>query len=126
MVNEISAISVFLFFLTFLFNSIDSRTTTILEERVPERTQHDKLRKYLRKLNLLIFLNALPTTLVYLATTYLLFPDCLNILKKSTFSLCHFDVLATLFIFIELGLLGFAIYALTRTIELLIHRNNIK
>lgn len=120
MVNEISAISVFLLFLTFLFNSIDKRANEILSERIPETKQKEKLRIYHCKLNSLIYLNAIPTTIVYLITTYVIFPKTLSIIVNSHFSLWDFDVLSTLFVFIEFGLVGFSIYALNRTRELII------
>lgn len=118
MADLLSAISVFLVFLTFLLNSIEREVSDILSTRKPEAAQADRLNRYKSDLRRIFFLKTLPISIVYLITVYILLPDTINIISSSTLNLWDFDELKTLFVFIELGVLGLTIYAIMKTYQL--------
>lgn len=114
----LSAISVFLVFLTFLFNSIEKEITEIIGLRKPEIAQIERRKQFNNELLKLLYLKALPISIIYSVTFYSLLPKVVNILMTSNFSLWQFDALKTIFVFIEIGLLGLTIFAIIKTIHL--------
>lgn len=118
MADLLSAISVFLVFLTFLLNSIEKEVSDILSTRKPEAAQADRLKRYKADLRRIFFLKTLPISIIYLITFYILLPDAIYIISSSTLNLWDFDELKTLFVFIELGILGLTIYAIMKTYQL--------
>jgi len=60
----------------------------------------------------------LPISIIYLITFYILLPDTVKIISTSTLNIWDFDELNTLFVFIELGILGLTIYAIMKTYQL--------
>ena len=118
MADLLSAISVFLVFLTFLFNSIEKEINETINTRKPENKQKEMMKLYRRNLRRVTFLKSLPITLIYLVSFYTLLPSTINILKTSKFDFWHFDELNTLFVFIEIGILGLAVYAAIKTWQL--------
>jgi hypothetical protein len=118
MADLLSAISVFLVFLTFLLNSIEKEVSDILSTRKPEAAQSEKLKRYKADLRRIFFLKTLPISIIYLITFYILLPDTIYIISSSTLNLWDFDELKTLFVFIELGILGLTIYAIIKNYQL--------
>jgi hypothetical protein len=114
----LSALSVFLFFLTFLLNSIEKEVSDILSTRKPEAAQTDKLTRYKGDLKRIFFLKTLPISIIYLITFYILLPDTVKIISTSNINFWDFDELKTLFVFIELGILGLTIYATMKAYKL--------
>ncbi|MCH7410683.1 hypothetical protein MM239_14845 [Belliella sp. DSM 111904] len=119
MADLLSAISVFLVFMTFLLNSIEKEVSDILSTRKPEAAQTDKLNRYRADLKRIFYLKTLPISIIYLITFYILLPDTINIISTSTLNFWGFDELKTLFVFIELGILGLTVYAIIKTYQLL-------
>jgi flagellar biosynthesis protein FlhB len=119
MADTLSAISVLLVFLTFLFHLIENKVSAIIEEKKPDEAKTTEVKKYYYKLNQTLFLKLIPITFIYLVAFYVLLPTTVNIIRNSTFSLWNFDALETLFVCIEAGLLGLTIYAIYRIIELI-------
>lgn len=118
MADLLSAISVFLVFLTFLLNSIEKEVSDILSTRKPEAAQTDRLTRYKSYLKRIFYLKTLPISIIYLITFYILLPDTVKIISTSTLNIWNFDELKTLFVFIELGILGLTIYAIMKTYQL--------
>jgi hypothetical protein len=118
MADLLSAISVFLVFLTFLLNSIEKEVSDILSTRKPEVAQTDRLIRYKSDLKRIFYLKTLPISIIYLITFYILLPDTVKIISISTLNICDFDELKTLFVFIELGILGLTIYSFLKTYQL--------
>ncbi len=117
MAETLSAISVLLVFLTFLLNSIEQSLDTILSKR-PYEDHVDKMNKYKEKIRSILFLKLVPISLVYIITFYVLLPDTFIIISNSTFSFWDFDALNTIFVFVEIGLLGLAIYSISKIVIL--------
>lgn len=118
MADLLSAISVFLVFLTFLLNSIEKEVSDILSTRKPEVAQTDRLIRYKSDLKRIFYLKTLPISIIYLITFYTLLPDTVKIISISTLNIWDFDELKTLFVFIELGILGLTIYSFLKTYQL--------
>jgi|GEM_PF-1570578 hypothetical protein len=121
----LSAISVFLIFLTFLFNSIEKEVLDTLAIRKPEYAQADKLNRYKTDLKRLLFLKSLPITLIFLISFYVLLPKTITIIKTSKIDFWNFDELKTLFVFIEIGVFGLTSYTTIKTSQLYIKLKDI-
>jgi hypothetical protein len=121
----LSAISVFLIFLTFLFNSIGKEVVDTLATRKPEDAQADKLNCYKKDLKRLLFLKSLPITLIFVISFYVLLPKTLTIIKTSKIDFWNFDELKTLFVFIEIGIFGLTSYTTIKTSQLYIKLKDI-
>lgn len=118
MADLLSAISVFLVFLTFLFNSIEKEINETLATRKPEIEQKENMKQFKKYIRRVTLLKTLPITLIYLVSFYTLLPSTIDILRTSKLNLWHFDELKTLFVFIEIGILGLAVYAAIKTWQL--------
>ncbi|MCX6195273.1 MAG: hypothetical protein NTY55_01305 [Flavobacteriia bacterium] len=121
----LSAISVFLIFLMFLFNSIGKEVEDTLATRKPEDAQADKLNRYKTDLKQLLFLKSLPITLIFVISFYVLLPKTLTIIKTSKIDFWNFNELKTLFVFIEIGVFGLTSYATIKTFQLYIKLKDI-
>jgi H+/gluconate symporter-like permease len=119
MADLLSSIGVILVFLTFLFNSIEKEVSEKIRERKPEISQVEKRKQFNSELLKLFWLKTLPITIIYVITFYSLLPKAVHLLATSHFSIWHFDELATIFIFIELGLLGLTIFAISKSWQLI-------
>lgn len=119
MTDLLSAISIFLVFLTFLFNSIEKEVSDSLAKKKPEKEQSDNIKIYKSDLSKLIFYKSLPITITFAISFYILFPNTVNIISNSTIKFWDFDELNTLFVFIETGLLGLTVYSIKNTYKLL-------
>lgn len=114
----LSALSVYLVFLTFLLNSLEKEVSDILSQRKPEAAQTDKIKRYTADLKRILYFKTFPISIVYLTTFYILLPETIAIIKSSKANLWDFDELKTLFVFIELGILGITIYTLIKLSQL--------
>ncbi|MCZ7609665.1 MAG: hypothetical protein M5U17_05815 [Ignavibacterium sp.] len=119
MSDILSSISVLLVFLTFLFNAIEKEVSEKIIQRKPEVQQTEARRQFNNELLKLLFLKTLPVTIIFIITFYSLLPKAIHIITTSKFSFWQFDELNTIFVFIELGLLGLTIYATTKTVQLI-------
>lgn len=117
MAETLSAISVLLVFVTVLLSSIEQNVETILSKR-PQQEHKDKMRKYKRKIKNILCFKLIPISLIYTIVFYTLLPSTIEIISVSTFSFWHFDTLNTIFVFVEVGLLGLVIYSISKVITL--------
>lgn len=124
MADILSSISVLLVFLTFLLNAIQKEITEKVNNRKPEKAMTDALRKFNDDLKGTLILKALPITIIFTLTTYILLPKAIEIIKSSKFSFWYFDILNTIFILIVFGLFGLTIYSINKTFELITKLKN--
>ena len=115
----LSSISILLVFLTILITYISTELREILEESKPEPVEVKKRLKFLRRLRFVLFVKSIPITLAFILVSYVLLPESTRILKTSHLSLWNFNSLNTLFIIIELGIIGFTVYSFIQTIRLI-------
>lgn len=119
MADLLSAISVFLVFLTFLFNGIEKEANEKIASRRPGATATEGLGKFNREIRQLLWLKVVPVSFVFGITFYCLLPEAVKIIQNSKFSLWDFNPLNTLFVFIETGLLGLTVFAFYTAYKLL-------
>jgi hypothetical protein len=119
MADLLSAISVLLVFLTFLLSGIEKDVTEKILQRKPTEAQKEARRHFNNDILKLLLLKTLPVTLIYIATFYSLLPKAVHILATSKLSFWHFDELNTIFVFIEIGLLGLTLFASTKVLQLI-------
>jgi uncharacterized BrkB/YihY/UPF0761 family membrane protein len=112
------AISVLLVFLSFMLQGLQRELDEKIHARVPEAEQTEARRTWRSALLALLWTRMVPTTLAFLAAFYTLLPSAVQILTKSSPSLWHFNALDTIFVFVELGLLGLVIYSGTICIRI--------
>ena len=118
MADLLSAISVLLVFLTFLFNSIEKEVSAKIALRKPDQAQKEARRQFNNELLKLLFLKILPINTIYAVIFYALLPKTVHLITTSNFSLWQFDPFNTIYVFIELGFLGLTIYAMIKAIHL--------
>jgi hypothetical protein len=116
--DVLSAIGVILVFLTFLLGSIQTEISKILEEKRPEVSQSAQVEIYKSKIRNTLYLKSLPISIVFAIISYLLIPSCVKIFKESCFDIWNFDVLNTIFIFVEIGLISMASFSIYKSVEL--------
>lgn len=114
----LSAISVLLVFLTFLFNSVEKEVSAKIALRKPDQAQKEARRQFNNELLKLLFLKILPINTIYAVIFYALLPKTVHLITTSNFSLWQFDPFNTIYVFIELGFLGLTIYAMIKAIHL--------
>ncbi len=120
-INEIlSSISVLLVFLTILVTYLSTELNAILEEAKPDAGKPTGRNKFIKRLRFILFFKSLPITLTFLSVTYTLLPTTIEFLHTSNLALWDFDSLKTIFVIVELGLVGFTIYSLIQTIRLIV------
>lgn len=110
MADLLSAISIILVILFFVVNAFEKEVSEFLAERNPNAEQKELLNHYNKKLSKLFYRRSIPLVVLLIFIFYILLPQSINILNTSSFSLWFFDELKTLFIFIELGILGLILY----------------
>lgn len=115
----LSSISVLLVFLTILVTYLSTELRSAIEDPKPDKSQTKARRKAVAKLRFTLLAKAIPITIVFIIITYTLLPQTVEILKSSRISLWNFDSLSTIFIIIEVGLLGFTSYSFAQTIRLI-------
>lgn len=126
MSDILSAISVFLVFLTFLLKTIDEDISFLIKERNPLPDKPIETRSFKNRSYKLLFLKAIPITFIYSATAYCLLPKTIHLMRHGRIDFWTFDPLNTLFIFIELGIIALAIYAGYKTIKLVSKIKSVK
>lgn len=118
--NDIlSAIGVLLVFLTFLLGSIQGEISNILDEKEPESSQTSQIRIYKSKIRKVFWLKSLPITLIFLIISYILIPSSVKIITESQIDFWNFDALNTIFIFVEIGLLGLTSFSIFKSFQLI-------
>lgn len=115
----LSSISVLLVFLTILIAFISTELNAVLDTIKPEKTRPKERNKFIKHLRQVLLLKSLPVTLIFLIVSYTLLPKTIEIFKTSEFAFWDFDSLRTIFLFIELGLIGFTFYSIIQTIRLI-------
>ena len=110
MENILVAISVWIVFLTYWLNMLEGQVTQLFEKERPVVGPQGRIDEYNNEAKKicgkLIFI-----TMIYVISFYILLPETVNIVKNSSFSLWNFDASKTIFVLIEAGLLGLAVYA---------------
>lgn len=120
MLDIITGVSVLLIFLTVLLTALDKEVNDkINKTKPPKADQKTANGKFNNNLIVLLLLIATPVLLIYFVTFWSLLPKTLTILKTSSFSIWNFNELKTIFVFIEIGLLGLTVFALMKFIQLL-------
>lgn len=119
MADLLSAVSVLLVFLTFLLTSIEKEVSVKCAQRKPEKAQAQDRIIFNRELFQLLLLKVVPVTIIYCITFYSLLPKAIHILVSSSFNLWNFDELSTIFLFIEIGLLGLTFFAIIKLLQLI-------
>ncbi|WP_035648998.1 hypothetical protein [Flavobacterium sp. ASV13] len=119
MADLLSAISVLLVFLTFLLNGIEKDVTEKVAQRKPTEAQTDARKQFNNDTLRILWLKTFPVTLIFLVTFYSLLPKAIHLVTTSDFVLWDFDELNTIFIFIEIGLLGLTIFSITKAYALI-------
>lgn len=115
----ISAVSVLLIFLTFLMNGIKENIDKLLGVK-KESAKKNLANELNKKLISTLFLQALPVTIIFLSVFWIIFPKAWTIVKTSHISLWSFNEMNTLYVLIELGLLGMLLFAGVKTIQVLL------
>lgn len=118
MADLLSAVSILLVFLILLFNGIEKEINEFLLKRKPTDAQTEAKKQWVKEINRLL-IKAIAVTMIYTLIFYALLPKTIYIISTSSFVLWNFDELNTVFVFIELSLLGLTVFAITRTSQLL-------
>ena len=118
MADVLSAVSVFLVFLTFLLGGIEKEITEMVKIRKPAEAQVEALRDFNARTKRLLWLKVIPVTLVFSITFYCLLPRTVGIIRTSNFALWNFNELNTIFVFIETGVLGLSIFSISKARQL--------
>jgi hypothetical protein len=119
MESIISALSVLLIFIVILYNFVEADVKKHLNNEKPREEEKISRKKYLKNLRLILF-KSLAINIVFLLAIYVLLPSSVMIITQSTLDFWKFDPLNTIFIFIELGLIGFFIYGIIRISQIII------
>ncbi len=126
MTDIISASSLVFTIIALTFNSQIAEIKVILEERDYDKSSPAS-RKYQRgKVLKAILVKAVPLFLAFWILFYILLPETITLILNSRLSFWHFNAVTTLFIFIELIILIFAIRAFYILIKLLIKAKNLQ
>jgi hypothetical protein len=115
----ISAVSVLLVFLTFLLNAIEKEANDFIDKQAPDSTKSLALASFKTGLKKVLFFKVFPITVIFSITFYTLLPVAVKIIKTSKFSYWNFNTLNTLFLFVELGVLGLLSYSLWKLVQLI-------
>lgn len=119
MADLLSAVSVLLVFLTFLFNGIEKEVSEQLAKRKPTGAQVEARRQFQKETLKLLLLKTFPVTIIFIVTFYSLLPTALHILTTSRIALWSFNELNTIFVFIEIGLFGLTVFAIIKLVQLI-------
>lgn len=110
MSDILSAISVFLVFIGFILSNINKTIEIILKKEKPTGAQKTALEKYRKEICNFLKFQLVPIQIVFAVTFYLLLPHTIKIITDSRLSVWNFDILNSLFICIEGGILLLACY----------------
>lgn len=114
----LSSISVLLVFLTFLLNGLQQQAEEILEIIKPGNDQKSKTDKINKKILMFFWIKCFPVSLTFGLVFYVLLPKAINIINASVFKIWNFDILDTVFILIEVGVIGLTIFAIYKSIQI--------
>ncbi len=120
MAELLSGISVLLVFLVYLLNEIQKSVNEKVSKKMPPQIQCEARKQFTKELLEILLLKAIPVTLVYIVVFYSLLPKVFHIFSISQFSFWYFDELNTIFVFIELGLLGLTIFSVIKVVQLIL------
>lgn len=115
----LSAISVFLVFITFLFQAIDKEISAQIAAITPDVNKIIERERFKKKLKNLLFLKSIPISIIYTLTSYTLLPKSISIIRNSKIDFWNFDPLNTIFIFIECGTIGLTAYSIIKMYQLI-------
>ncbi len=120
MSDLLSAISIFLVFITFLLRIIDEEVSGVIIAVPPFKDQKNQIKSFVNRLYRLLFFKAIPINIIFLITAYSIFPKTIHLISDGKIDLWNFDPLATIFIFIECGVIGLSVYATVKTVQLIL------
>jgi hypothetical protein len=118
MADILAAITVLMVFLTFLLQAIDNQITVQIDAPTPNVSKTIERAKFKKKLRVLLITKSIPITIAFAITSYTLLPKSISIIHHSRFDLWNFDILNTIFIFIELGAIGLTVYSTVKLVQL--------
>jgi hypothetical protein len=122
MADILAAISVLLVFLTLLLAGMQKDSEELLKTNAPLKAQTDNYNAFRKKV-LWQIAKSLVITVVFFLIFWTLFPHTCKIISESNFAVWNFDELPTVFVLIELGVLGMFLFGLVYVIKLTIHYN---
>jgi hypothetical protein len=116
MSDILAGISILLVFLTVLLSFISNGINDLLRTPKPGTARAEARVEFNSKLR---FAQSIPVTLVFILVWYVLLPQTATIISTCHFDIWNFDTLKTIFVLIELGVLGFIIYSGIQTSRLI-------
>jgi hypothetical protein len=126
MTDIISAISLVLTIIALTFNSQVAEIKNILEEMDYDKSLPMSRKFQRNKVLKAISVKAVPLFLAFWILFYTLLPEAINIILNSKVSFWNFNAVTTLFVFVELIILLFAMRAFYVLFKLLIKAVNLK
>ncbi len=114
----LSAVSILLVFLGYLFNSIDKEVGSALAEIRPDAAQTNKRADFKRKQQRVLFSKAVPITIAFAVVSYCLLPQIIEVIQSSRIAFWKFDTLKTLLVLIEFCFIGLTGFSFWRTLAL--------
>lgn len=109
MSDILSSVSLLLALLTFMFNLAYPRITQEIDKPLPPQAQKEERKIQQKGTTRLIFFGSLPILLSFIALFYINLPKSIEILSTSIFNIWNFSIIPTMFIMIELAVLGFSV-----------------
>jgi hypothetical protein len=119
MSDILAGISILLVFLTVLLSFISNGINDLLRTPKPGTARAEARVEFNSKLRFALFAQSIPVTLVFILVWYVLLPQTATIISTCHFDIWNFDTLKTIFVLIELGVLGFIIYSGIQTSRLI-------
>lgn len=110
----IVGISVLLVFLTFLLHGVTARVEELIKKPKFEnkKKETDELNK---QLSFVFCCQSLPVTFIYLTVFWVILPRTWMIMTTYEFRLWGFDELSTLYVLMDIGLLGMFLFAANKS-----------
>jgi hypothetical protein len=109
-----SVASILLGILTYFLTLVNESTCHLLAEEVPPKEQGRACQALPSRLGQTLLRAHLPVSVGLILLFYLCLPATTHILRISSMDLWHFDPIPSMFVFLQLGLLGCLIFALSR------------
>jgi hypothetical protein len=114
----ISALSVLLIFILICYNYVDVDIKKYINKEKPSEVEKHARRKYISELRVTL-LKSVVINLIFLFVSYLLLPKVWEIITISEFTIWDFDLLNTIFVLIEIGLVGLMSFGIYRTFQII-------
>jgi O-antigen ligase len=121
LIDSIQGISILLVFLIAFFEMKRKQIEDDLKMKRPNQKLTQELDEFKRKIDKKIINNLLPLIIAFGLLFYLLLPASIEIITNFHISFFYFDLLVTLFLFIEIFsfvFLGYLIYYLIKLLDL--------